>query len=152
MHKLNLDQFRTTLETGGVLSVSLVAQGGAFHIAVETRRGEAVLTKARGSDLRQFRDATKALGLLRELGIREAKVNTKNWRPEQADIGRATRSDRAEAMKAAHEAAEHDRWFRDQVQAAMDDPKPSIPHGDIKRRWAKQRADLLKQAEAEHAP
>ena len=31
-------------------------------------------------------------------------------------------------MRRAHEAAEHDRWFREQVQAALDDPSPGIPH------------------------
>lgn len=106
MRHLNLDQFRTTTETGGVLSVSVVADGGMFHIEAETRRGHAVLTKARGSDLRRFRDITKAMGLLRELGIREARIDTKNWHPEQAATGRVTRPDRALAMRQAYESAE----------------------------------------------
>lgn len=106
MRHLNLDQLRTTTETGGVLSVSIIADGGMFHIEAETRRGHAVLTKARGSDLRRFRDITKAMGLLRELGIREARVDTKNWHPEQAVTERVTRPDRALAMRQAHESAE----------------------------------------------
>lgn len=122
MHRFSLDQLRTTVETGGVLSVSIVAAGGAFHIEAETRRGSAVLTKTRGNAMREFRDATKALGLLRELGIREARVDTRNWRPEQAELGRSTRPDRASAMRAAHEAAEIKRTLEARI-AEADDPK-----------------------------
>lgn len=121
MRHLTLDQLRTTTETGGVLSVSIVAQGGVFHIEAETRKGGAVLTKARSPDLRLFRDATKALALLRELGIREARVDTRNWRPEQADPGRPIRPDRSQSMKAAHEAAELKRTLEAALREA-DDP------------------------------
>lgn len=122
MHNLTLNQFRTTLETGGVLSVSLVAQDGEFHIEAETRRGNAVLTKARSKEFRQFRNVTKALALLRELGVREAKVDTRNWRPEQSSLLKSSRPDRSAQMKAAHEAADLKRTLESRIKAA-DDPK-----------------------------
>jgi hypothetical protein len=28
----------------------------------------------------------------------------------------------------------HDRWFREQVQAAIDDPRPSVPHDAVMER------------------
>lgn len=31
----------------------------------------------------------------------------------------------------AEEAAAYDRWFRAQVQEAMDDPRPGIPHDQV---------------------
>lgn len=31
----------------------------------------------------------------------------------------------------AEEAAAYDRWFRAQVQEAIDDPRPSIPHDQV---------------------
>ncbi len=34
-------------------------------------------------------------------------------------------------MKRAHEAAAYDTWFRAQVQEAIDDPRPSIPHAQV---------------------
>lgn len=126
MHHLTLSQFRTTLDTCGILSVALVGQGGSFFIQAETRKGDAVLTKARGYELREFRDVTKALRLLRELGVCEARVDARNWRSEQADLGRAPRPDRAAMMKAAHEAAQHEQWFRSQVQVALDEHQPGI--------------------------
>lgn len=121
MHKLNLDQFRTTIETGGVLSVVLVARGGAFHIEAETRKGSAVLTKARGAVLREFRDVTKALGLLRELGIQEARVDARDWQPEALPASRAARPDSAAQLRAAHEAADLKRTLEAAILEA-DDP------------------------------
>lgn len=120
MRYLNLDQFRTTTAVGGVLSVSIIAQGGMFHIMAETRKGEVVLIKTRGSELRQFRDPIKALHLLQELGIREVKVDTRNWQPEQAAIGKPTRPDSASYMKAAHEAAEIKRVLDSRIKSAND--------------------------------
>ncbi len=29
------------------------------------------------------------------------------------------------------EAEAHDRWFRAQVQASMDDPRPCVPHDQV---------------------
>ena len=126
MHSLTLDQFRTTLETGGVLSVSLVALDGEFHIEAETRRGNAVLTKARGKGLRQFRNVTKALALLRELGVRETKVDTRNWRPEQASLLKSSRPDSSAQMKAAHEAADLKRTLDERI--AMADSPGAVWH------------------------
>ncbi|WP_066457768.1 antitoxin PaaA2 family protein [Castellaniella caeni] len=36
------------------------------------------------------------------------------------------RPDRSAALKRAHEAAAYDAWFRDQVQASIDDPRPNV--------------------------
>jgi hypothetical protein len=120
MHKLDLEGFRTTLDTGGILSVSLIGQGGIFHVTAETRRGEAVLTKARSNVLREFRDVRRAALLLRALGVREFTVDTKNWCPEQADIGRATRPDRSAQMKEAHEARAYNAWLTQKVTQSKD--------------------------------
>ncbi|MBV4485148.1 stability determinant [Pseudomonas sp. SWRI153] len=30
----------------------------------------------------------------------------------------------------AEEAASYDRWFRAQVQEALDDPRPAVPHAE----------------------
>lgn len=31
----------------------------------------------------------------------------------------------------SHEAAAYDRWFRDGVQASLDDPRPPVPHEEV---------------------
>jgi hypothetical protein len=57
------------------------------------------------------------------------------------------RTDAAERMKNAHEAAAYEGWLTQQVQEAIDDPRPSVPHSEVVAEWAAERAALLKQAE-----
>jgi DNA-damage-inducible protein J len=46
------------------------------------------------------------------------------------------------------DGSDFDAWFRAKVQEALDDPRPGIPHEEVKRRWAIRREELLKRAEA----
>ena len=48
----------------------------------------------------------------------------------------------------AANAAAHDAWFRAKVQEAIDDPRPGIPHAQVKARFTKRRAAALNKAEA----
>ncbi len=43
----------------------------------------------------------------------------------------------------ARNAAEHDTWFRARVQEALDDPRPAIPHHQVKAHFARRRAAAL---------
>jgi hypothetical protein len=121
MQNLTLDQFRTVTEAGGLLSVSLVAQGGSFHVEAETRKGQAVLVKSRGETLREFRNPAKAMLLLRDLGVREMRTDTRQWNPEQAELGKYSRPDRTKAMNDALDAADLKRTLEARIKAA-DDP------------------------------
>ena len=40
-------------------------------------------------------------------------------------------------------SAEYDAWFRAKVQEALDDPRPAVPHSEVKARFAKRRAEAL---------
>ena len=44
----------------------------------------------------------------------------------------------------AQNAAEHDAWFRAKVQEALDDPRPAIPHKQVKAHFAERRAAALR--------
>ena len=46
----------------------------------------------------------------------------------------------------ASNAAEHDAWFRAKVQEALDDPRPAIPHKEVKAHFAKRRTAALRKA------
>jgi hypothetical protein len=143
MQHMTLSQFRAAVAAGGVLSVTLRAQGGAFEVQAETRRGDAVLIDTRHKAPRRFLDPRRALMLLRELGIRSARLDAEDWRPEQADQEKMSQPDSAAKLKATHEAAAHDAWFREQVQAAIDDPRPSIPHEEVAAEFAERRKALI---------
>ena len=131
MFTLDLGQFRTTLATGGILSVRLVGQGGAFHVQAETRRGAALLTKARSTQLREFRSIQKATEMLSELGVREFSVDTKDWHPEQSAGLGVSRPDRALQMKQAHEAADLKRTLDARIKAADDPNTVWLSHEEV---------------------
>ncbi|WP_033365799.1 hypothetical protein [Bordetella sp. FB-8] len=119
MQLLTLEQLRATQEAGAVLSVTLHGAGAAFEIQIETRRGLAKLVKARAArsapQVRRFTNVNNALLLLRELGIREARIDGQQWRPEERDQARPARPDRAAHLKAAHGALAYTDWLEQKV-------------------------------------
>lgn len=54
------------------------------------------------------------------------------------------RPDRAEALKNAHEVVAHEKWFREQVRASIDDPRPSISDEEASARMEQVFARLAK--------
>ena len=40
----------------------------------------------------------------------------------------------ASEFETEEQAASYDRWFRAEVQAALDDPRPSVPHDEAMAR------------------
>lgn len=86
MHKFTLSQARALAQSGGLLSVTLEGSGRDFAVRLETRRGDGVLVKSNAPQVpRTFADPRKALLCLRdELGVREAKIDARAWRPEQS--------------------------------------------------------------------
>jgi hypothetical protein len=135
MQALTLDQLRAATQAGGIASVSLKAKGGAFLVTVATGSGdEGLLVTTRNKEPRRFSDLRKAMRLLREMGITTVQVDATGWNPDEASAGIA-RPDRSAAMKRAHEAAAHDRWFRAQVEEGLreaDDPAiAGIPHEQV---------------------
>lgn len=130
MQTLTLEQLRASNEAGGVLGVTLKAQGPAFLVSVETRRGEMVMVTARKHP-RRFVDPRRAMLLLRELGIRELDIDAKEWRPEEIDFEKRSRPDAATQMKAAHEALSHTDWLRDKLARSAADPRPRVSHQQV---------------------
>lgn len=152
MQYLTLEQFRSTNDAGGVLSVTLKAEGAGFEMQIETRRGPAKLVKSRDKGaLRRFIDPRKALLLLRNLGIREARIDSQKWRPEDHEMERKPRPDRAEAMKAAHEALSHTDWLREKLARSAADTRPRASHEQVMSD-AQALIDKKRQAHAEKAP
>ena len=46
----------------------------------------------------------------------------------------------------ANDAAAHDVWFRAKVRAALDDPRPAIPHDEVEAHFSKRREAALRRA------
>jgi hypothetical protein len=73
--------------------------------------------------------------VIRELGLQTGRFSLEAWRPDEVGFERQSRPDRAEAMKATHaSAAAYDKWLREQVQEAIDDPRLTVAHEDVTKK------------------
>jgi hypothetical protein len=144
MQTLTFEQLRSATVAGGVSGVTVKAQGGGFFVQIATRNGDAILTKARSTELRCFSNPFQAITLLHGIGITNGTYDVSQYDPEQKKI--RLRPDRAKVMKRAHEAAAYDAWFREQVQASIEDPRPSVKDEDVRAEFASRRKKLLQRS------
>lgn len=131
MQSMTLEQLRTASETGGVVDVTLKGRGGSFFVQITTRSGVgALLTKARSSEPRRFGNPAAALNVLRDIGITVGRFDASEWDPSEREPGSRTNG-RAEALRKAHKAAAYNEWLAAEIQAAIDEPGPSVPHDEV---------------------
>lgn len=135
MQSLTLDQFKATVRAGGVTGVTLTAQGSGFFMKIATRAGQepVVLAKARSSEPRRFGSPTSAMLVLKEIGIRSAKMDFTQWDPDQKEV--ANREVQKLAMRAAHKAAAEQKALAADLLAAIDDPRPSLSTEEVLRQF-----------------
>lgn len=69
--------------------------------------------------------------------------------PDTDPIDNATleRADAAWRLKNAGEAQAYEVWLTREIQAALDDSRPSVPHAEVAAEWAVERAVLRKRAD-----
>ena len=134
MQSMTLEQLRATASAGGVVGVTLIGEGSGFFMEIATRSGQdAFLVKARSTEPRRFGSANSALTVLRGIGIAVAQIDATNWDPDQKEVTQ-NRDNRAQAMRQAHEAAAYNQWLAAEIQEAIDDPRPSVPHNEVMAR------------------
>ena len=134
MQSMTLEQLRATASAGGVVGVTLKGQGGAFLVQIATRSGSgAVLSKARSTEPRRFGNPLAALNVLRDVGITVGKFDASEYDPTDKEQDAGNRG-RADAMREAHEAAAYNQWLAAEIQEAIDDPRPSVPHDEVMAR------------------
>lgn len=140
---------RRLVDAGAHVGAEVVGGAGGWGVVISYGRASQTLAATRGAP-RTWRQFETLAGYLKELGIIEYRVNTAEFAPgaaagKQDDKRSITASER---MKRAHQAAAHDTWFREQVQASIDDPRPSVDDQAVKKEFAAKRAALAKRAGA----
>lgn len=120
MKTFTFDQARSAASSGGVLSANLRPVGSKFALEFETRSGSVMLITAVTKEVRRFGNPGKAFELVRELGLEGGRYSVAQWRPEERELDRATRPDRAKFMKSAHEAADLKKVLDARILAAKD--------------------------------
>ena len=107
-------------EAGAIDKTLVVGQLGGWSIVVRYGKSEHSLAAQRSRQVRLFKRMETLVSYLKDVGISQFDVDAADYAAESSK-----RPDRADALKRAHEAAEHDRWFREQVEIGLreaDDP------------------------------
>lgn len=129
------------VEAGAVCGADVVGQPGGWQIVIKYGMVERVLAARRGA-VRIFGRFETLVNYLKSIGISEFNVNATDYNP--AD--KRTRPDSSARMKETFGAAEHDKWFREQVEEAMaqaDRPDAVwIQHEEVVSDMQRQRAAI----------
>ncbi len=104
---------------------------------------ERALAAQRSRQVRLFRRFETLTTYLKEIGIERFEVDAEDYDPalpktaRRPDFFRCT-----DALKRTHAAAAYDTWFRAQVQASIDDPRPSVDDETVQQHFARRREAL----------
>jgi hypothetical protein len=115
------------VEAGVVRGADVIGQPGGWGVVIKYGMTERALAARRGA-VRSFKKFETLV--LKGIGIAEYRVNAVNYDPVALKT-RTVRPDSSSRLKAAHDAAAYDKFYREGVQAALDDPRPSIPHDEV---------------------
>jgi len=122
---------RQMVEAAALRGASIIGQPGGWSVMLKIGMTEKPLGTQRTDKPRTWRSLDSCMTYLRdELHIvRVDGIDASQY--STASVHTKRRPDSSARMKAAHEAAAYDKWFRAQVQASIDDPRPSIPHEKV---------------------
>jgi hypothetical protein len=98
------------VEAGAVRGAHVVGQPGGWSVLVKYGMAERALAAQRSRQVRVFRRMETLVNYLKGIGIQCFDVDGAEYEAEGGTTH--SRPDRAEALRHAHEAAAHDRWFR----------------------------------------
>ncbi|MGY2202027.1 antitoxin PaaA2 family protein [Pseudomonas gingeri] len=132
------------VETGSVSVAHIVGQQGGWEVQVTYGALDHRLTAQRSRQVRLFKKLETLVTYLQGVGINRFDVDASSYDP--LTIKTYGRPDRSAALKQAHEAAAYDAWFRAQVQASVDDPRPSISDEEARQLFAAKREALRNRA------
>lgn len=117
------------VEAGAVRGADVIGQPGGWGVVIKYGITERALATRRGA-VRSFKRFETLVGYLKGVGIAEYRVNAVNFDPV-ALKARTVRPDSSSRLKHAHEAAAYDKWLKAEVQEAIDDDSPTIPHAEV---------------------
>jgi hypothetical protein len=134
-----------SVSAGTVQSTHVKGQPGGWAVTVSDGRTERTLIAQRNRHMRVFKRMETLVTYLRDVGIAQFDVDAASYSPQgKHSYGRP---DRAEALRKTHEAAAHDKWFREQVEEAVrqaDSPDAVwISNEEVEARWEVKRAELM---------
>jgi hypothetical protein len=132
------------VESGAVNATHISAKQGGWAVQVQHGSQTHSLAAQRSQKIRLFKRLETLVIYLQGIGICHFDVDTSGYDPLQ--VKTYSRPDRSEALKQVHDAAAYDEWFRKQVQASIDDPRPSVSDEEVRRIFAAKREAIRQRA------
>ena len=136
---------KNLVEAQAIRGATVLGQPGGWAVLVRHCALERTVSAQKSRQMRLWRNLNTAVAFVRqELGLPRLEVDAVGHDPSAIE---RRRPDAAARQRQAHEAIEHDRWFREQIEVALreaDDPNSEwVPHEVVKQDMARQRAELL---------
>lgn len=142
MNTLNLEQLRAAAKSGGIANVIMTGEGSSFFVVVKTRNGDdALLAKARTKEPRRFTSFVQVFNLLHGVGLSVGYFDLERWNPKRKTLSTAPTPVMPISKKRAC-SEEHAAWVREQVQLAIDDPRPALSEENALQEMRNRRAHL----------
>lgn len=142
------------VEAHAVRGAHVIGQPGGWGVIVKYGATERPLAATRSREVRVFKKLETLVGYLMGVGISRFDVDAANFDPQT--VATYSRPDASEALKRAHAAAAHDKWFREQVAQGIkeaDDPATHwVSNETVKVESAQRRAAWRKRATAPNRP
>ena len=150
-HTIDTAMAKRMVEASAILGASIIGQPGGWSVFLKLGMQEKPLGAQRSDKPRIWRSLDRCVDYLKtELHIaRFDLLDATNF--SNVALAGKSREDASQRLRNAHEAAAHDKWFREQVEigiAEANDPAVEwVTNEDADASWAKKRAELVKRAE-----
>ena len=139
------------VEASAICGASIIGQPGGWSVVLKLGVQNKTLGAQRSEKPRMWRSLDRCVDYLKkELRIaRFDLLDSTDY--SDVELTGTTRADASSRLRRTHEAAAHDKWFRAQVEQAVqlaDEPNAEwVSNEDANKRWAEKRATLSKRAE-----
>jgi hypothetical protein len=146
-HTIDTATVKRLVEARAIRGAAIVGQPGGWSVLLRYGMEERPLGLRRGDRPRLWRSLDTCVGYLKtELQISRIDMVDATQHSAAAPLPGKSRPDAAERMRRAFEAAEHDRWFREQVEMGLkeaDDPNAEwVAQETVERDRTRWREDL----------
>lgn len=148
-HTIDTATVKRLVEARAIRGAAIIGQPGGWSVLLKYGMEERPLGIQRADRPRLWRSLDTCVDYLKEeLHIVRIDLVDATQHSATVSLPGKSRPDAAERMRNAFAAAEHDAWFREQVEIGLqeaDDPATKwIPHKEVERQFGQLREDLRK--------
>lgn len=127
------NSLKDLVDANAIRHATVVADNDKYKVVVKygmVERTVSVRTRDGKIKEREFASLDAVVRFMSEkVHLPSFEVNAANFRSGESKA--VKRPDTAKRLKEAHAAREHDAWLRSEIQASIDDPRPSVPHDQV---------------------